>query len=224
MAAITWDDAGKRFYETGVSKGVLFPKTGSDGAYANGVAWNGLISVSEKPSGAEASAIYADNIKYLNLMSNEEFEGTIEAYTYPDEFAVCDGSVEVTAGLFFTQQARKEFGLSYVTKVGNDATPDAGYKIHLVYGALASPTEKAYETVNSDPDAMSFSWDFTTTPVNVTEVEGIRPVAHIVIDSRDFTESAAKAKLAAFEKTLYGDSTTEPTLPSPDEVYTALKA
>lgn len=215
MAALTWDQTGERFYETGVSKGVLFVY-GDDG-YGNGVAWNGLTAVTESPEGAEANPLYADNIKYLNLISNEDFKCSIEAYTYPEAFAACNGEVAPagTKGLYFSQQNRKTFGFSYQTKIGNDVDGDAkGYKIHLVYGCIASPSEKAYSTVNDSPEAITFSWDVSTTPI---EVPGFKAMAHLEIDSTKCDSD----KLAAFEKTLYGDSTTEPTLPLPSAVITA---
>lgn len=218
MAKLVWDKAGEHVYETGVSHGVLYPMSDTPGTYDKGVAWNGLSSVSESPSGAEVSAIYADNIKYLNLMSAEEFEGTIEAYTYPDEFMQCDGSASLADGLTVGQQSRKTFAFSYQTKIGNDLNPDAGYKIHIIYGALASPSERSYETINDSPDAISFSWDITTTPVEVT---GLKPTAHLEIDS---TKVKDKTKLAAVEAKLYGDdSTGTPTLLMPDAILALLK-
>lgn len=196
MSKIVWDQTGERLYETGVEKGVLYPYSSS--AYGSGVAWNGLTAVTESPSGAEPTALYADNIKYLNLMSNEEFGATIEAYTYPDEFAACDGSAAIAPGVVIGQQKRSTFGLTYVTKLGNDTDGvDYGYKIHLIYGALASPSEKGYATVNDSPEAITFSWEVTTTPV---EVPGFKPSASVTIDSTkvDATE------LAALETILYG--------------------
>lgn len=225
---LKWDDTGKRLYETGVQKGVLYPM-GEDGAYTAGVAWNGLTAVTESPSGAEATPLYADDIKYLELTSAEEFGATIEAYTYPDEFAVCDGSAELTNGVKIGQQPRKVFGLCYRTTVGNDVKGnDFGYKIHLVYGAKAAPSEKAYASINDSPEAITFSWEITTTPVDVA---GFKPTAHIEIDSTKFTTEAAKAKLAAFEAILYGKDPTQtggedgadPKLPLPSEVLSALK-
>lgn len=211
MAKLTWDKQGERLYETGVQNGVLYPMQIS-GDYSKGVAWNGLSTVTESPSGAEASPIYADNIKYLNLMSAEEFGGTIEAYTYPDEFAACDGSIELETGVSIGQQKRQTFGLSYRTVLGNDVDGEGyGYKLHLVYGAMAAPSEKAYASINDSPDAISFSWDFTTTPVAVT---GFKPSASIIIDS----SKADSTKLAALEAILYGDEDTEPRLPLPDEI------
>lgn len=214
MAALTWDQTGERLYETGVSNGVLYPRSAL-GAYPLGVAWNGLSSVTESPSGADASPIYADNIKYLNLISKEEFGASIEAYTYPDEFAACDGSAELNAGVFVGQQPRQAFGLVYKTVLGNDALGnDYGYKLHIIYNAIASPTEKGYSTINDSPDAMTFSWDLTTSPEMVT---GFLPTATIVIDST----KVDALSLEAFEKILFGDVDTDPRLPLPDEVAAA---
>ena len=214
MPKITWDDAGKRYYETGVKNGVLYPQV--SGAYPKGVAWNGLTAVTESPSGAEATPLYADDIKYLNLYSAEEFGATIEAYTYPDEFAECDGSASLATGVYAGQQARKAFGLSYKTTLGNDTDgADHGYKLHLIYGAMASPSEKAYATINDSPEAITFSWEVTTTPVNVT---GLKPTASITIDST----KANPTKLAALEKILYGEAETEARLPLPDEIATLM--
>ena len=215
MSKLKWDQTGERLYETGVSKGVLYPYTNN--AYANGVAWNGLINVSESPEGAEATPLYADNIKYLNLMSAEEFKATIEAYTYPDEFAACNGEASLEEGVSIGQQKRSQFGLSYQTKIGNDVDSELGYKIHLVYGALAAPSEKAYATVNDSPEAITFSWEISTTPV---EVPGFKPTASLVIDSTKVDPT----KLAEFEKKLYGDETNEATLPLPSEVATLFHA
>ena len=209
MPKIKWDQTGERLYETGVSKGVLYPY--ANNAYAKGVAWNGLINVSESPEGAEATPLYADNIKYLNLMSAEEFKATIEAYTYPDEFAACNGEASLEEGISIGQQKRSQFGLSYQTKIGNDVDSDLGYKIHLVYGALAAPSEKAYATVNDSPEAITFSWEISTTPV---EVPGFKPTASLVIDSTKVN----KEKLAQFEAMLYGDESNEAKLPLPSEV------
>ena len=211
MSKLTWDKSGERFYETGVNKGVLYPQEG--GAYPKGVAWNGLTAVTESPSGAEATPLYADNIKYLNLMSAEEFGATIEAYTYPDEFAVCNGELALVEGISIGQQARKSFGMSYVTKVGTDLDSEAGYKIHIIYGALAAPSEKAYNTVNDSPEAITFSWEVTTTPVEVT---GYKPTATVVIDSTKVDAD----KLAALEAVLYGSDQEEARLPLPDEIVT----
>ena len=212
MARLTWDDTGKRLYETGVSQGVLYP-IGVGGTYDTGVAWNGLTAVTESPSGAEATALYADDIKYLSLYSTEEFGATIEAYTYPDEFAACDGSAELIEGVTAGQQDRKVFGMCYKTIVGNDVDSNAhGYKLHLIYGAKASPSEKAYATINDSPEAITFSWEITTTPVNVT---GMKPTASLVIDS---TKVSAEA-MTALEKELYGAAEgTGPRLPLPDEI------
>ena len=221
MAKLKWDEAGKHVYETGVSKGVLYVMSDTPGTYGKGVAWNGLSSVSESPTGAEVSAIYADNIKYLNLMSREEFEGSIEAYTYPDEFMACDGSAspEDANGFVIGQQDRKTFAFCYQTKVGNDLNPEAGYKIHIIYGALASPSERSYETVNDSPEAMTFSWDITTTPVAVT---GFKPTAHVELDSTKIE----KTKLEKIEAKLYGtdEPSGEPTLLMPDEIISMLTA
>lgn len=215
MAALTWDDSGKRLYETGVDRGVLYVM--SAGTYGTGVAWNGLTGVTESPSGAEETALYADNIKYVSLYSAEEFGATIEAYTYPDEFAKCDGSAELADGTYVGQQERATFGLSYRTLLGNDTEGQShGYKLHLIYGAKASPSEKAYATVNDSPEAITFSWEVTTTPVNVT---GMKPTAVITIDS---TKADADC-LAALEAKLYGSEPSgTPTLPLPDEVKTLM--
>lgn len=206
---LVWDQVGERTYETGVNKGVLYPQAG--GAYPKGVAWNGLTAVTESPSGAEASPLYADNIKYLNLMSAEEFGATVEAYTYPDEFAACNGEASLVEGVSIGQQKRTAFGMSYQTKVGNDVDSEAGYKIHLIYGALAAPSEKAYATVNDSPEAITFSWELTTTPVEVT---GFKPTASLVIDSTKVDAD----KMAAIEAVLYGTAEEEARLPLPDEV------
>ncbi|PWM50756.1 MAG: hypothetical protein DBX41_05060 [Clostridiales bacterium] len=216
MPKLEWDKTGERFYETGVEKGVLYPMV--SGAYPKGVAWNGLTAVNEKPTGAEPTALWADNTKYLNLISNEEFEAGIEAYTYPDEFKECDGSKEIAVGVSIGQQARKMFGLSYVTKIGNDVElSEHGYKIHLIYGATASPSEKGYSTINDSPDAITFSWDVATTPVNAA---GHKPTASLEIDSTKVDAT----KLAAFEKVLYGDGDTEARLPLPDEIAEMFKS
>lgn len=217
MAKLVWDKSGEHFYETGVSHGVLYPMSETPGTYDKGVAWNGLSSVTESPSGAEVSAIYADNIKYLNLMSAEEFEGTIEAYTYPDEFKVCDGSADLADGIVIGQQNRRTFAFCYQTKVGNDLNPELGYKIHIIYGALAQPSERAYETVNDSPEAITFSWEISTTPVDVA---GFKPTAHIEIDSTKVTAE----KMAKIEAKLYGDATEEPSLLLPDEILALVKA
>ena len=213
MPKIKWDQTGQRLYETGVDHGVLYiPDTGNE--YTGGVAWNGLTSISESPSGAESNPQYADNIKYLNLISAEEFGATIEAFTYPEEFEQCDGTASLAPGITIGQQARKTFGLSYRTLVGNDVdATDHGYKLHLIYGALAAPSEKAYATVNDSPEAITFSWELTTTAV---EVEGHKPTASLTVDSTKVDADG----LAALEAILYGSDTEEPRLPLPDEVVT----
>ena len=217
MAKIEWDKTGERLYETGVKNGVLYVQEG--GVYPKGVAWNGLTAVTESPSGAEATPLYADDIKYLNLLSAEEFGATIEAYTYPDEFAECDGSAALADGVMIGQQPRKTFGLCYRTTIGNDTNGnDYGYKLHIIYGALAAPSEKAYATINDSPEAITFSWEVTTTPVNVT---GAKPTASITIDST----KATPEKLAALEDILYGkngEPGNEPRLPLPDEIKTLM--
>lgn len=211
MAKLVWDNTGEKLYETGVDHGVLYVQDES-GKYPNGVVWNGLTAVTESPSGAEATPLYADNIKYLNLMSTEEFGATIEAYTYPDEFAECDGSASLVEGVMIGQQKRKTFGMCYRTTLGNDVLSNSyGYKLHIIYGALAAPSEKSYTTINDSPEAITFSWEVSTTPVPVT---GHQPTASIVIDS---TKVAAE-KLAALEAKLYGGESTEAELPLPDEI------
>lgn len=213
MAKLTWDQTGSKFYETGVKNGVLYVQD-ANGAYPAGVAWNGLISVTESPSGAEPTPLYADDTKYLNLISAEQFGATIEAYTYPDEFAVCDGSAALAEGVYIGQQTRSPFGLSYKTTLGNDTNGDAyGYKLHLIYGALAAPSEKAYQSINDSPEAITFSWEVATTAVAVT---GKKPTASVVIDSTQ----ADPTKLAALEAILYGDTDTAARLPLPDEIAT----
>lgn len=214
MAKLEWDKSGERIYETGVSNGVLYLLDNA-GAYSQGVVWNGLTNVSESPEGAEATALYADNIKYLNLMSTEEFKATVEAYTYPDEFGACNGELELADGVSIGQQKRKTFGMSYKTKVGNDVDSDLGYKIHLIYGALAAPSEKAYATINDSPEAITFSWELSTTPVAVT---GAKPTASLVIDS---TKTTAE-KMAAIEAILYGSENSDARLPLPDEVLSIM--
>ena len=221
---IEWDKTGEHFYETGVDHGVLYTRNTSTGAYENGVAWNGLTSVSESPSGAEANAIYADNIKYLNLYSAETFGATIEAYTYPDEFALCDGSAAIHTGVMIGQQPRKSFGLCYRTVMGNDVLGESyGYKLHIIYGCMASPSEKAYQTINDSPEAITFSWELNTVPENVT---GHKPTATVVIDS----VAAGSAKMAAIEQVLYGtpasgnDEAVAPRLPLPDEIASIMAA
>lgn len=210
---LVWDQTTERVYETGVDRGVLYIPDGT-GAYNTGFAWNGLTAVTESPSGAESNKQYADNRVYLNLVSAEEFGGTIEAFTYPEEFLQCDGTALPKTGVAVGQQVRKSFGLSYRTRIGNDVDGDAhGYKLHLVYGALASPSEKAYNTVNDSPEAVPFSWEFSCTPVDVT---GLRPTSILTIDST----KVAPADLTALEALLYGDDVgpTEPELPLPDDV------
>ena len=217
MSKLTWDNIGERLFETGVKQGVLYPIQ-SDGKYTKGVAWNGLTAVTESPSGAEATPLYADDIKYLNLLSNEDFGATIEEYTNYDEFAECDGSAELATGVMIGQQKRKVFGLCYRTTIGNDVDGnDHGYKLHLIYGCLAAPSEKAYSTINDSPEAITFSWEVTTTPVNV---EGFKPTSQITIDST----KADPTKLAALEAVLYGGAETEAKLPLPDEVATLMSA
>ena len=217
---IEWDKTGEHFYETGVNHGVLYPYDSTNKTYGNGVAWNGLTSISESPSGAEATALYADNIKYLNLISKEEFSATVEAYTYPDEFAVLDGSQDLATGVKIGQQNRGMFGLAYRTEIGNDVDgDDYGYKLHLIYGAKATPSEKAYSTINDSPEAITFSWTLNTTPV---EVKGAKPTAIVTIDST----KADETKLKALEKILYGTPAegqtpaVEGRLPLPDEIAT----
>ena len=223
---LKWDDTGKRFYETGVNSGVLYPYNSTSNWYTPGVAWSGLTSVSESPSGAEETALYADDIKYLSLRSAEEFGATIECYTYPDEWAQCDGSAELVAssGVMIGQQSRKMFGLCYRTVIGNDVDGDAkGYKLHLIYGATASPSEKAYQTINDSPEAITFSYEIKTNPVNVS---GFKPTACLTIDS---TKTNA-AKLEAIEQILYGTpagsggslAAVEARLPLPNEIATIL--
>ena len=215
MPKIVWDNTGERLYETGVRNGVLYPIQ-TDGTYSKGVAWNGLISVTESPSGAEATPLYADDIKYLNLISAEEYGSTIEAYTYPDEFAECDGSASIATGVNIGQQPRKTFGMCYRTVVGNDVENDNyGYKLHLVYGALAAPSEKAFSTINDSPEVITFSWEVSTTPVNVT---GFKPTASLTIDST----KVDAAKLASLESILYGSESEDARLPLPDEIATLM--
>lgn len=216
MSKLAWDQTGERLYETGVRNGVLYPQEG--GVYPKGVAWNGLTAVTESPSGAEASPLYADDIKYLNLMSTEEYGATIEAYTYPDEFMACDGSAALATGVYIGQQKRNAFGMCYRTVLGNDTeSNDYGYKLHIIYGALAAPSEKAYATINDSPEAITFSWEVTTTPVTVT---GHKPTASIVIDSTKVDE----AKLKALEDILYGSESEEARLPLPDEIAQIMAA
>ena len=217
MAILEWDKTGEREYETGVSKGVLFPQE-TGGSYGKGVAWSGLTGVTESPSGAEPTALYADNIKYLNILSAEEYAATIEAYTYPDEWAECNGEVEAAPGVTIGQQKRKGFGFTWQTIKGNDTDyEEHGYKIHIFYNGLAQPSEKGYETVNDDPDAITFSWEVSTTPIKVT---GAKPTASLTIDS---TKVKAET-LKKLEDKLYGTASTEPELPLPDEIIEMFKA
>ena len=225
MAKVKWDQTGERLYETGVDRGVIYPQA-SNGSYPKGAGWNGLTAVTESPSGAEPTPLWANNHKYLTLMSAEEFGATIEAYTYPDEFAECDGSAELAKGVRIGQQKRKPFGFTYRTKVGNDVDGESyGYKLHLVYGALAAPSEKNRQTINEDPEATTMSWEISTTPV---EVDGFEPTSHVEIDST----TADPEKLAALETILYGKDPTQlegsdgvdPRLPLPDEVATLMEA
>ena len=217
MAKLVWDNIGEHFYETGVRSGVLYIENQND-PYGKGVAWNGLVSVSESPSGAEPTALWADDIKYLNLYSAEEFAATVEAYTYPDEFAECDGSATLAPGAMIGQQNRKAFGLCYRTTLGNDTDGnDYGYKLHLIYGCKASPSEKAYSTINDSPEAITFSWELSTTPV---AVEGFKPTASLTIDST----KVDAAKMQALEAVLYGSGETEARMPLPDEIKTMLAA
>jgi hypothetical protein len=211
MAKLQWDQVSEKVFETGVKKGVLYPMD-ANGAYPAGVAWNGLVSITESPSGAESTPQYADDSIYLNITSAEEFGATIEAFTYPDEFAQCDGSAALATGVMIGQQARKPFGLAYQTTMGNDTEGiDYGYKIHIIYGALASPSEKAYSTINDSPEAITFSWEVKATPVSVT---GKRPTATVTIDST----KVDAAKLLVLEKKLFGDTSTAAMLPTPDEI------
>ena len=217
MAKLVWDEVGKRTYETGVDKGVLYVQD-AEGAYGKGVAWNGLTAVNESPSGAEPTPLYADNIKYLELTSKEEYGATIEAYTYPDEFEACDGSAEIGEGVVIGQQSRKVFGLCYRTVKGNDVkNNDYGYKIHLVYGCKAKPAQKNYQTINDSPEAITFSWEVSTTPV---EVEGFKATATVTIDSTKVTAE----KLKAIEEALYGTESVEPKLLLPNEILAIVKA
>lgn len=218
MAKLTWDASGEHFYETGVRKGVLYNFDKETSSYKTGVAWNGLTGVTESPEGAEPTALYADDIKYLNLMSAEDWKGTITAYTFPKEFEKCDGCAELAAGVTIGQQERETFGFSYQTRIGNDTEgSEKGYKIHCVYGCVASPSEKAYSSINDSPEAVEFSWDVNATPVDVT---GHKPTATLVIDSTKVSDKA----LAAIEKLLYGDTSSgTPNLPLPDAILAAIK-
>lgn len=209
MAKLVWDNVGEHFYETGLTKGVLYPQK-EDGSYPKGVVWNGLTSLSESPSGAEATDLYADDIKYVSLYSAEKLNATLEAYTYPEEFELCDGTREIAPGITIGQQERSPFGLSYRTTVGSD-TDSNQYKLHLIYGAKASPSERAYQTINDSPEANTFSWEMTTNPVNV---EGFKPTSLLVIDSRRCDKEA----LAKIEAALYGTETEEAHMPTPKEI------
>ena len=216
MSKLVWDQTGERYYETGVKNGVLYVQ-GEGGTYQNGVAWNGLTAVTESPSGAEPTTLYADDMKYLTLMSAEEFGATIEAYTYPVEFNQCNGEAEIATGVIVGQQDRKSFGLCYRTTVGNDVDGNAyGYKLHIIYGAKAAPSEKAYAAINDSPEAITFSWELTTTPINV---EGFKPTANITIDSTKVDAS----KLTALEAILYGSENENARLPLPGEIITLMK-
>ena len=212
---LKWDQVGQKTYETGVKNCALYLQH-TDGSYPKGVAWNGITAISESPSGAETTKLYADDTVYANLVSAEEFGATIEAYTYPDEFAECDGSAEIANGVTVGQQARKTFGLAYKTTVGNDTESNAyGYKLHIIYGCLAKPSEKSYSTINDSPEAITFSWEVSTTPVAVS---GLKPTASITIDSK----KADPVKLAALEKILFGSTEADARLPLPDEIKTTM--
>lgn len=224
MSKLVWDASGERLYETGIRNGVLYPQ--SSGTYPQGVAWNGLTAVTESPEGAEANDIYADDIKYLSLISAETFKATVEAYTYPDEFAELDGSAEISTGVTIGQQTRGSFGLCYRTVVGNDTDGENhGFKLHIIYGAKASPSEKAYQTINDSPEAITFSWEINTTPVNVT---GYKPTASLVIDSTKFTSEEQKTSLNNLIDVLYGTDASQGSegttarLPLPDEIVSIL--
>ena len=217
MAELKWDNPGERYYETGVKNCILYVQD-AEGNYPKGVAWNGITAITESPSGAESTPLYADDTKYLNLISNEEFGATIEAYTYPDEFAECDGTAELATGIKLGQQPRKQFGLCYLTTLGNDLKKnDYGYKLHLVYGCTAAPSEKGYATINDSPEAITFSWEVSTTPV---EVPGFKPTAHIEIDST----KVKPEDLAKIKAKLWGTATEEATLPLPNEIKTLITA
>ena len=219
MSKLEWDKTGERFLEYGTQKGVLYPQN-ADGTYGTGVVWNGLTSVSESPEGAEPNDLYADDMKYASLRSAETFGGTIEAYMYPEEFGECDGTASPVAGVYIGQQKRKPFGFSYVSQVGNDTASegDDGYKLHLWYNCTASPSEKSYETVNDSPDAITFSWEISTTPV---PVKGYKPVSTITIDTTKL-DAAGKTALTTLEGMLYGGDNTDATLPSPAAVLTTM--
>lgn len=218
---LTWDATGERYFEMGVSKGVLFVM-GSAGTYGAGVAWSGLSTITESPEGAEPSDIWADNIKYATLRSPETFSGTIEAYTYPDEFNACNGEATLAEGATIGQQSRATFGLCYRTEIGSDTDSDgtAGYKLHFLYGLTASPSEKAYASINDSPEANTFSWEVSSTPVTVTSIANAKPTSTVVVDSR----TVDSTKLRELEKMVYGDTATTSKLPTPDEIYTLLHA
>ena len=221
MSKLVWDADAQRLYETGTSKGVLYTRD-DEGGYKTGVAWNGLTGVTESPSGAEPTDLWADNMKYLTMRSAEDLGATVTAYTYPVEFGECDGSATVTTGMKIGQQSRRSFGLCYQTVVGNDvAGNDYGYKIHILYGCTASPSERGYSTINDSPEAIEFSWELTTTPV---AVEGYKPTSIVTIDSTEFKTEEQKAKLKALEDKLYGTESDEPTLLLPDEIKALLTA
>ena len=222
MAKLVWDQVGQKIYETGTDHGVLFTQN-SDGTYANGVAWNGLTAFTESPSGAEKTDLWADNIKYVSLRSAEDYGATIEAYTYPDEYKPCIGEAEVVTGVNFGQQPRKAFGFVCRTNIGNDIEMEQhGYKIHIVYGCTASPSERAYQTINDSPEAITFSWEISSTPVPITATgyENMKPTASITIDSTKFTTTADQAKLTALEDKLFGTDNADPELPTPDWIIT----
>lgn len=219
---LVWDQAGERLYETGVKKCALYVQ--ENGTYPKGVAWNGVTTIAEKPTGAEATALYADDTKYLNLISNEDLEASIEAYMYPDEFGVCDGSADLMPGVKVGQQSRKSFGLAYQTTIGNDVDGNGyGFKLHLIYGAIAAPSEQSYATINDSPEAVTFSWELKTTPVNVNiDGQNLKPTARVTIDSTKFTTPEQKANLDKLIKVLYGSTEAEARLPLPSEVYAIL--
>lgn len=215
MSVLTWDGTGERYYEMGVSKTVLFPYNSTSNAYETGVAWNGVTNITDSPEGADANDLYADNIKYASIRSAEKVNGSIEAYTYPDEWLPCDGISTPVNGVYFRQQARKAFGLCWRTEIGNDVSEDAGYKLHFIYGATASPSDQSHDTINDSPDATTFSWDYETTPVQVT---GYKPLAKVEIDSR----TVDATKLKALEDIIYGTADKESKLPLPGEILTTL--
>lgn len=219
MAVLKWDQPNEKLYETGVSKGVLYVHDGSN--YGNGVAWNGLTHVNENPSGAETTKLYANNAKYLELQSAEEFGCTIEAYMRPDEFEECDGSAELATGITIGQQTRKSFGLCYRTEIGSDSSENYGYKIHIVYGCKAAPSSRDYQSINDNPEAITLSWEVTTTPI---EVAGHKPTATLIIDSTKFSTEPLKAKLTKIEDELYGTSSKEPHLPTPAEILALINS